>query len=441
MKLGKTREEVIQIIKLDIPHLIKDSKKMEEVLLFLEEKHEIPRHLMLNVLNDSTQLESLNQTELGLLGEQIAIKVYQKKNWMSEFFTENEISKMNIYKKPTKEFKIKRSFKPAIKLNDNVFMIGLSRQDIATMYDNGLFTWDEDVQREGVRKTYGDAVIAVPKINNTNVKEIAQQALEGVLVENELAYNLVLGSSSEGQELYYNEDTFELTFAEDFEGQIIDGMHRTIGIHRAWMENNNITGTMPIRISNYTTSEAARYQVELSKAVPIDKSRLQVLSKERLCDRIVDNLRIDGHLKGRISETTRPSERYNEIVSYKTLSDAFYEFFEKEGNLKVVKIMEQFKEYLLYLFEYFDEYLEDNNSALFKNVYFYLHVYIFKKMLNEEIPFSNLNKIIKPEYFNLDSEVLTTYKINAHKENQIRSKRWGLKFVDDVLFDDIEVNK
>ena len=433
MKLGKSREEIISKLKIDIPTIIKDKDVLESVLNYLYDNHKIPKSFTLDIMNKPENLNALNTTELGLIGEQINYHANGSKEWLHEFFTESEIKIMKVYEKPKRNKKVKRTFSPAIKLEENVYIIGVSRKDIAIWYDNGTFLWDENIQREGVEKFYGNEVIVVPTINQSNVEEIKDQTLKGTLMANELAYNVVLGSSESGQELYFDPTTHELTIAEDCLGQIIDGAHRSLGIHSAWMENNNITGMMPVRLSNYSTEEATRYQVELSKAVPLDKSRIRALDRSTITNRIVNELKVDGELAGKISDKSVPNKELGQVVSFIVLSKAFEDLFKVTTTLQVVKISKSFKEYLMYLFGEFDAYRNDKNYFLFNNKIFYMHVYIFKRMMEENIPFSDLTKVIDVELFKKRNEHLEEYKLRIDTNESIKSKRAGLKYVDELM--------
>lgn len=431
MKAGKTREEIVEIIKFDMQEISKKRKEIEEVLGYLEDNHDIKRGALLSYFTDINKVTELPTEELALLGEQLSIKLNKDSKFLNEYYTDEEIKRLRVYKQPNKKKKVELKFKPAIKLSDKVYIVPMSREQIAMLYENGTFVWDENVQREGNKKQHGDTIITVPKLNWSNIEEIKQQALDGILMENELAYNCVLGSSPEGQEVYYNENTNELALADEFLGQILDGMHRTVGIAQAWRENPNIEGYMPVRISNYTTKEAARYQVELSKAVPVDKSRIRELSKEKLTDEIVDVLKLDGDLKGKISSKTVPTKKMGELVSYKVISDAFSDSFEVKNRLQAIELAEEFNQYLMYLFGYFEDELNDKNSLLFDNRFFYMHVYLFKKLKEQNIDLKEIKNIIKPELFHRDNKQLEEYKIRVPK---LEASYKGIKkFVNDIL--------
>ena len=433
MKFGITRDDLVKSIKSDMGMLIRNPKKLESVANNLFQNHDMSKSQIFELSNDDANYSKITTIELGIIGMYINEKLDNQQNWLNQFFNESEIKQIKVYKKEKESDNVSLTFRPALRLNNNVYIVGVSRKDIAKIYDKGIFEWDERVQREGRRKEYNGETFTIPKLNMSNVKEIKQQVLDGILVENELAYNLVLDSSSEGQELYYDESKFELTLANDFIGQIVDENHRTVGIHRAWLENPDITGYMPIRISNYTTKEATRYQYELSKATPIDKSRLQVLSSERLTDRIVDGLKTDGHLRGKISNVSNPSKKNGEIVSYLTLSDAFHDHFGKDKSVKVGSLTEKFKDYLLYLFEYYeDEHLDNNESYMFKNYGFYWHVNIFKNLIESDTPMSNLNKVIKPNYFD-NSYIVQEFNTIKISDKQVKSKNIGLKLMDEMI--------
>ena len=334
--------------------------------------------------------------------------------------------------------KIRYTFRPAVRVAHDVFYVMMTYEEIAKSYDEGIFGWDEKVQREGGEKHYKDKVIIIPKLNSKNVNEITEQALDGILLENELAYNLELGSAPNDEpELYYNEKTFELTLnSNGFKGQIVDGMHRTVGIHKAWLRNKNITGAMPVRISNYTTEEAVRYQVESAKATPIDVSRLQEMSKERAFDRVVDTLKRQGNLKGKISTTSSLSS--GTLVSYKVLSDAFDELIRKDGKYKVKDVSKSFPTYLLYLFETFeDDYMGDADYVIFDNFIFYNHVQIYKTMLDNNIPFEELEDVIDIKYFN-KQYITEKYKKRNFNFNYVATRKQVISHFNEMMSDYIK---
>mgnify|MGYP001462557456 CR=1 FL=1 len=433
MQLNKTREDLVLSIKEDIKEIINKSDSIDKIIDHLESKHGILRGDVLSLINDSDNISNINIDELGLIGEQVALSLGSSEEWLYEFFTKIEIEDLRNYMRPKDYEQISYTFKPAVRVSHNVFYIKMTYEELAKSYDEGIFGWDEKVQREGEQKVYKDKVITIPKLNNKNVNEITEQALDGILLENELAYNLVLGSAPNNEpELYYNEKTFELTFnSNGFKGQIVDGMHRTVGIHKSWMRNKNIVGSMPVRISNYTTEEAIRYQVETAKATPIDVSRLQEMSKERLFDRVVDMLKVQGHLKGKISTTSNLTS--GTIVSYKVLSDAFYDLLEKDGKYKIKDVIKSFPIYLMYLFESFeDEYLEDKDSIIFDNFIFYNHVQIYKSMLENNIPIENLEDIIDVNYFN-KNYITTKFKKRNFNFNYLTTRKQVTSHFDEMV--------
>ena len=146
MKLGATREDIVHTIKLDIERLIKSPQKIKEVVSQLEGQYDIPRSDVLQILNTEATLKNIDMIELGIIGEAIALALGKEKDWLAHYFNPPEIERMRVYKKEENDTSVSLSFKPAIKLNDNVFIVGVSRQDIAKMYDKGLFTWDEQIQ-------------------------------------------------------------------------------------------------------------------------------------------------------------------------------------------------------------------------------------------------------------------------------------------------------
>lgn len=439
MKLGITREEIIKEVSFLVNEITKDMKKLDEALDHLESAHNINKAEMLKAINNPLFLKEINIYEVGLLGEQLSLSLNENRDWLNEYFNKNDIEEMRRYYQIRETITKKRTFKPAYKFSNNQYMVFMTRQEIAEAYDVGDFVWDETVQREGIYKTYSGRTEIVPKINNSNVDEIKKQAKGGKLITNALAYNIVPDSVKEDRIFYYDAENFELSIPDEFYGQILDGMHRTLGIHAAWLEQKNIVGDMPILLSSYYTPEAINWLVESAKAVPIDKTRLQALSNERDFDRVVNHLINTGKLVGKISTmTSSPSSARGEIVSYKVLSDAFYDLFEKHGGYKVLDVMLDFEEYIFYLFESFEEEFENGTTYLFENQYFLFHVHIFKCMFDNKIPYSKLRKIINIDDWNKENGTILEYKISPNSLGKSKIGRNGDKFLEEKIFNNAQ---
>ena len=62
-----------------------------------------------------------------------------------------------------------------------------------------------------------------------------------------------------------------------------------------------------------------------------------------------------------------------------------------------------------------------------------MHVYIFKRMMDNNIPFSDLSKVIDIELFKKGNKYLSEYKLRIESNESIKSKKAGLKYVDDLM--------
>lgn len=453
MQSGITREDVIIITKSLIHMIVRHDKLMVDSLEKIESAHNIKQGFYLEVLNDVDKLDSLGLIELGILLENLLIQSYRlelgiadmskekeqvairlAKEELLQYFTAVELTDFKVYKKPIEVVQGVRTFKPSIKIDDNVYIVKMSYKELAQSYDIGDYTWDENAQREGVDKTYLDKTYVVPKVYPKNVKAIEQKVSKGVLLPTEIALNIIPESTEDGVGLYYDPETFTLTLADEFRGQIIDGMHRINGIHKAWLKDNTIEGSMQIRLSNYTTEQAANFLVENAEAIPIDKSKIESMNKSRTFNRVVDNIKFNSYMLGKITNKSNPIKSKGEVYTYKSVSDAFYDIFEKYGQYKPTIVQGKFNEFVNVLFDLFESELENRNSILFDDSTIYYLVYLFKLLTDEAIDYSELDKIINPNDWVEKSEIMKRYNLKS-KNNRTTSKGKlnGKQMIDELV--------
>ena len=98
-----------------------------------------------------------------------------------------------------------------------------------------------------------------------------------------------------------------------------------------------------------TEAQCKRVQVDMAKANPIPKPRLQELAKEKLSDEVVIELKAEGELRGKITSSSNVKYSYGEVVTFSELSNAIDKSFHLENRLEVIKVAKVINDYMMYL--------------------------------------------------------------------------------------------
>lgn len=323
--------------------------------------------------------------------------------------------------------------KGIVKVSNDVYLTEMDIKDIKKYYDAGLLFYNFDTQREHRKIISGDEVIAVPKVNEKSVKQIADHLLNGTLVPTLLTFNAAVRTSDEGDELLYKEDSNELVITKGTRLDIIDGYHRTKGIQRALSKNPNLSFSFPVMFTNYKTSRARDYIGQISKANPIEMDWADQLSKTRHADDVVAILQQESDLKGKVSQTKYVSNKKGELVSYRTLTSTINEEFEMHNKADSTDVAEYLVDFFDYLFGANPEAFLTNisnvnkNSLINENVMFAGYIVLAKRMFENEIKVSKLKKIIQNIDFNRDNSlwneigVIKDGKLNKDSSKNIRN--------------------
>lgn len=435
MKYSKNREELISTLSKYIPVIMEDSNSVDEISTHLSKKHNIDLGRLMYYFNDPTRLEEAESPELALIAEQIELKLNEAEELnLNNWFNLNEIKEIRqfYYVDESKKDKIELPlvFENAAYLGDGVYQVPVDYNVIARLYKYDLLNYNFEIQREGRLKKVGNEIIQEVKIYRKNVNEIKERVLRGIQKKTALAYNCAVDTSEDEseQELIFDEKNHTLTITKGTRIDILDGTHRTLGIYEAYIENPQIEGKMTVFFSNYTTQQAREYQVEISKATPFNQARAKELAQERLSDELVGRLKSEGMLKGRISSTNTVNRNLYQLTTSSILSDAFDKHWKPEKRSEIRKIMSEFNSYLEYLFEYYDEYIDDKDNLLFSKLFFVGHVILAKKMYDAKVPYKVLNEKLDNLDFNKNNKMWK--ELNIVREDGIANDKKTLKGIE-----------
>ncbi len=406
LKVGKTKELLIENIKAKIPLLVQNDLILDEISIQLH-KHNISIGNILEMINDENVLREANLQELLLLGEQLHLKFADTDDdWGVEWLNPSEIKELRLYIKesPYEEIlALPYTFENVLKTGHKEYVAVIPNAVIGKLWMSGITMYNPNIQRQARKKKVKNGIIEVMNLNPKSLRDIEKQTLEGDLITSTLRYNAKVGSGNDGIEFIYDEKEKALTLLEGALLDVLDGAHRTFSIYNAYMKKADLEGNMIVIFSNMTEAQCKRVQVDMAKANPIPKPRLQELAKDKLSDEVVIELKADGELKGRITSNSNVKYSFGEVVTFSELSNAIDQSFHLENRLDVIKVAKVINDYMMYLFAYYKANLFDKNSLMFKSRMFIGHIELATRMFEHNIPFESLNKVLDKIDFTIDN--------------------------------------
>lgn len=394
------------------------------------------------------RLPEMSTSELLLFTEQI----YQKTNGIQEinpedYFTPAEFSDSRQFsgavKRMGKEFDFPLTFPNATVVGNGAYMVTVDIQTIDRLLGNELLDYNYDLQREATYRRVKNEVKKEPTLVMSNVKEITQHLLEGTLVPTVLVWNAAVRSSESGTELVYDSERMELTVTNGTDLFIVDGWHRCKSSQNALSINPELHFNFAVLITNYSTKKAQQYQAQLAKATPISKTRIQELEANRLSDTVVQQLKEESDLKGRISQTNRIHSLNKELVTYNNISDTIDEQFKMDSRADAADVGDYLVEYFNMLIgTYPDEFInkiEDTRkiSLINDNNMFIGYIVLARRMFEYGIRAREIRKYIKDINFDRSNEEWERAGILDENQNLIETNK--LRKAIRQYFENIEI--
>ncbi|WP_223553153.1 hypothetical protein [Lysinibacillus sphaericus] len=406
MKVGKTKELLIEDIKVKIPLLVQNDSILDEISIQLQ-KYNISIGNLIEMINDENILREANLQELLLLGEQLHLKFADiDHDWITEWLNPSEIKELRLYIKesPYEEvITLPYTFENVMKTGHNEYAVVIPNSIIGKLWMSGIIMYNPNIQRQAKKKRVKNGIIEVMNLNPKSLREIERQSLEGDLITSTLHYNAKVGSGKDGIEFIFDGREKSLTLLEGALLDVLDGAHRTFSIYNAYMKKADLEGNMIVIFSNMTEAQCKRVQVDMAKANPIPKPRLQELAKDKLSDDVVIELKADGDLRGKITSSSNVKYSYGEVVTFSELSNAIDKSFHLENRLEVIKVAKVINDYMMYLFAYYKANVFDKNSLMFKSRMFIGHIELAARMFENNIPFERLNNYLDKIDFAIDN--------------------------------------
>lgn len=401
-------------------------------------------------INDpERRLPELNISQILLFTEQIFAKTGDMSIDPNSFFSKGEFSDARQFSASLERMEKQIEFPITIPnvtvVGNGAYMATIDIQTIDLLLSNDLLDYNYDLQREATYRRVKNEIKKEPTLVMSNVKEISQHLLEGTLVPTVLVWNAAVRSSSTGSELVYNSDTLELTIEKDTDLFIVDGWHRCKASQNALQIQPDLHFNFAVLITNYNTKRAQQYQSQLARATPISKVRIQELEANRLSDTVIQQLKEESDLKGRISQTNRIHSLNKELVTYNVLSDTIDEEFKMETRADAADVGDFLVEYFNFLFgSYQDEFIKHiestkKESLINDNNMFVGYIVLARKMFENGIKPKEVTNYIKDILFSRENKLWQIRGILDERGNITETNK-ARKAIRE-LFESIKLNK
>lgn len=367
-------------------------------------------------INDpESKLPDLDLRELFLFTEQVFVKTGNLGINPEDYFTSTEIKEARQFsglleiKEHELDFPI--TVTNAQIVGNSAYMVTLDIKTIDKLIDNQLLYYDFNLQREAKYVKRKDTVVIEPTLNMNNVKEITQHLLEGTLVPTVLVFNAQTRTAENGTELIFDSNKMTLTITKGTRLAIVDGYHRCKASQNALQMNPELNFNFAVLITNYSTKRAQQYQAQLAKATPISTTRIKELEANRLSDTVVQQLKTESDLKGRVSQTNRIHYLNKELVTYNVLSDTIEEEFKMSTMADAADVGDFLVEYFNFLIgEYPDEFINNieetrRESLINDNNMFVGYIVLARRMFEAEIRAKEVRNIVKNIDFSRDNSL------------------------------------
>lgn len=318
-----------------------------------------------------------------------------------QFFTEKEIkiAKRADFKPEENEIKLPLVIENVLQVGPEDYITVMPISFLVKLYNSNLLEYNFETQRNAKVVRKKDRIVQEPNINKKSVKEIANLVKNNAYLPDTITLNVLAGSSDEDEELVYDPAQRKLVIKSG-EIDILDGFHRLNGFVNAMAEGCPEMN-IQVAIKNYSTRKAQKYVGQINTINKMDVSHLKALKAERYSDFVVKELMSESDLRGKVSQTSRPSRLQGHIVSYAVLADTIDEEFKLESKKDAMDLSGYLIKFFDYLIGSFPDAFLNNieqvreHSLINNNVTFAGYIVLARRMKEKKIPISDLPSILE----------------------------------------------
>ena len=384
-----------------------------------------------------TEIPKMDIRLLCILTEQVYTQSAEADIEPSNYFTDLDIKKSKQFSGETERDEVVELpyvFYEVLNIDQENYFAKIHIQTIKSLMDAGIPWYNFDSQREAKYVNRNGKPEKEINVNRKSVKEIKDHLLNGTLVSTLLTFNCLVGTADEGDEIVYNAKKQELTITKGTLVEISDGMHRILGAIEALYEDPDLDFTFHLAIKNYNTRAAQEYVGQINTVNKMSNSRLKELKENRYSDTAVKIIQTQSEMKGKVSQTNRPTVEMGHLTSFALLSDTIDETFKITSKKEATGLAEYLGEFFDHLLGSFpDEFINNpkenkDKSIINSNSTFAGYIVLAKRIKDENINIGKLPQILEQINFSRDNAEWEKLGILENKRATNGSRKKIMKY-------------
>ena len=436
-KFMKNRDELNEKLITAINTIKHDKEKVKRISEKLEEFDVSGGKTSQYLTHAETEIPKMDIRLLCILTEQVYIQTGDLEISPSEYFTELDIKKSKQFSGETERdevLKLPHTYYNVLSIDQENYFTTIDIKTIKSFMDANLIRYNFESQREAKYVNRNGKIEKEVNTDARSVKEIKDHLLNGTLVSTLLTFNCLVGTGDNGDEIIYNAKKQELTITKGTLIEISDGMHRILGAIEALYEDPELKFTFQLAIKNYNTRMAQQYVGQINTVNKMSGSRLKELKENRYSDTVVKSIQTQSEMKGKISQTNRPTIEMGHLTSFALLSDTIDETFKISNKKEAMDLADYLGEFFDYLMGSFpDEFLNNPQehkkaSIINSNSTFAGYIVLAKRMKDEEISMSELSEILEQIDFSRDNDEWEKLGVLENKRSTNGSRKKMMKY-------------
>lgn len=340
-------------------------------------RYELKKHFMYNkiiqLINKNTLVSSLTEKELYNFSNFMITHDLLKDVNLSDYYTDTEINEA-INDTPIEGYDNSNGviFNNMIYNNNEIkpqFLGFISYQELAKMHESRVFTYNLATQRIPTTINIRNRFEEIATVNQKSVDSICESVLNGTFEENMITLNIRLGA---GERYVYKDSDKTLYIPLGVELDEIDGHHRISGIHKAWLKNKDIKGTMAIMIKHLSTSQAREFIRQETKGNANSKDEIEIYNSNTNMYKLIDEINRYSNQNNLFFNKISIDEEVNDpIVFYQIFATEMYnswnEVLVKTNSKDIFKMRNFICDFYSIVYDTFMEKFKVNNLNELKN--------------------------------------------------------------------------
>lgn len=285
-------------------------------------------------------------------------------------------------------------FEYALNTGDREFQCVMDGDQLATLWDEGIITYNPEIQRGSRKKVLKNGEEKEEAVySKANVKKIFEAMVSRDYFTNMIALNVLRDGT---ERLTMNDGSLEVAGQID----IADGQHRVRAL--SMIRDYNNRGGMfidlkqyvfPIKITNYDIPTAQKQFHQFSQGLKISSSRSEYFNPVNHTNRVAQALIRDSELAGRVEiirDSIVKSEKRN-ILTFSTLVNGITMVYKELSNVRAELLTQYLREFFNELFNVVPELVDyesrqqsKETSLEAENLMFYGYIAISKVLKDKE---------------------------------------------------------